>query len=232
MLIVVFEPNPITFLCLVLNLIRNDVKVFNLEDFHRNRDTLATTREQYFMHYSSLPHYPAGVLAINAGLGDSPGSFDLLYTLENSQKSAISFDSLSENSVSGGDSLKASIHRLESDASLNHAAKVEELTRLRRRRVPVIDLNILLDELHVAHELIELMKVDCEGCEFRLYPAIRNLLVAPLSLLESSRDGGGGGTVDVPRPQVKSLVGELHWALMNNKTKTMAPKPSVKELGG
>ena len=57
---------------------------------------------------------------------------------------------------------------------------------------------------------IDILKVDCEGCEFTLIPSMQDWIIN--------------------HTRVKSLVGEIHWPLTHPEKKTLAPQSPPEDI--
>jgi FkbM family methyltransferase len=78
----------------------------------------------------------------------------------------------------------------------------------RHVQVRAYDLGNMLSTAKVKS--VDVLKIDCEGCEFTLLPSLHDLVV--------------------DRNRVKRLVGEIHWHQTRKKKKTLAPQMDPKDV--
>lgn len=186
--IVVFEPSPLSFFCLLINLWLNKVKIVPRNSFNR---------------------LSAGVLAVNAGVGDTKGKLTLIYSVLQTQLSFVDYESaLKPSSVTQkGQEESIDIVKFASQASVNRTVRVAAKNEgWSKKEVPIINLREFLRHRKLD-QTISLLKIDCEGCEFRLIPSMSDLIL--------------------DREKVQIIDGEYHVMWTINITNALAGRPPL-----
>ena len=109
-----------------------------------------------------------GVIALHAAIGAEDGKVDLMYTPTRSQNANVG---MSRNTSSW--------------------VKIKKQVW---RKVSVDEYNLTKILTDSSVRSVDLLKMDCEGCEFTVIPSMRDWIIN--------------------RTRIKTLVGEIHWASM------------------
>ena len=109
-----------------------------------------------------------GVIALHAAIGAEDGKVDLMYTPTRSQNANVGMS--------------------------RNTSRWATMTNPGWRKVSVDEYNLTKILTDSSVRSVDLLKMDCEGCEFTVIPSMRDWIIN--------------------RTRIKTLVGEIHWASM------------------
>ena len=109
-----------------------------------------------------------GVIALHAAIGAEDGKVDLLYIPTRSQNANVGMS--------------------------RNTSRWATMTNPGWRKVSVDEYNLTKILTDSSVRSVDLLKMDCEGCEFTVIPSMRDWIIN--------------------RTRIKTLVGEIHWASM------------------